>query len=209
MKYEKALLWLGLLLFSWWSVYTRYVDLHAFDLATNMTFRDLSLKQYDDTLAGVRTFPYQWRVLAFWLVKGVESITHLDPHAIDVVIKTLALSGSSALLLVFARTFVAPMSAVLTAVLYLLITAAAFASEGYAIYFTNDYLVMLGWFAGVVAVRRRAWLLAALATFVAAWAKETALLIVILVAFEAWRRRAPWSAVAMCAAAFVMSECGM
>jgi hypothetical protein len=198
------LLWLGLLFFAWWSVYTRYVDLHAFDLVTNMPFRDLSLKQYEDTIAGVRTFPYQWRVLAFWLVKAIETITHLDPHLIDVAIKTLALAGSTALLVSFAKTIVAPMSAVLTGVLYLLITAAAFASEGYAIYFTNDYLVMLGWFGGVVAVNRRAWFLAALATFFTAWAKETAVLIVILVAFEAWRRRAPWSALAMCAVAFVV-----
>ncbi|MDO8680308.1 MAG: hypothetical protein Q7R30_17455 [Acidobacteriota bacterium] len=48
MKYEKLLLWLGLLIFSWWSVYTRYVDLHGFDLVTNMPFRDLSLEQYED-----------------------------------------------------------------------------------------------------------------------------------------------------------------
>jgi dipeptidyl aminopeptidase/acylaminoacyl peptidase len=204
MKFEKLLLWLGLLIFSWWSVYTRYVDLHAFDLVTNMPFRDLSLKQYDETIAGVRTFPYQWRVLAFWLVKAIATITPLDPHAIDIAIKTLALAGSTALLVVFATTIVAPMSAVLTGVLYLLVTAAAFASEGYAIYFTNDYLVMLGWFAGVVCVRRQAWVLAALATFFTAWAKETALLIVILVAFEAWRRRAPWFALAMCAVAFVV-----
>ena len=33
-----------------------------------MPFRDLSMSQYDDTLAGTRTFPYQWRVLAFWMV---------------------------------------------------------------------------------------------------------------------------------------------
>ena len=33
-----------------------------------MPFRDLSMSQYNDTLAGTRTFPYQWRVLAFWMV---------------------------------------------------------------------------------------------------------------------------------------------
>ena len=42
----------GLLLFSGWSVYTRYFDLHAFDLVTSMPFRDLSMSQYNDTLAG-------------------------------------------------------------------------------------------------------------------------------------------------------------
>jgi dipeptidyl aminopeptidase/acylaminoacyl peptidase len=203
-KGQRVLLGLGLLLFSWWSVYTRYVDLHNFDLVTNMPFRDLSLKQYEETLAGVRTFPYQWRVLAFWLVNAIASVTPLDPHAIDVAIKTLALAGSSTLLFMFATTIAGPMGAVLATVMYLFVTAAAFASEGYAIYFTNDYLVMLGWFAGVVAVQRKAWFLAALATFVTAWAKETALLIVILAAFEAWRRRAPWSAVALCAVALAV-----
>lgn len=61
-----AALVLGLLPFSGWSVYTRYVDLHAFDLVTNMPFCDLSMQQYHDTLAGSRKFLYQWRVLGFW-----------------------------------------------------------------------------------------------------------------------------------------------
>ncbi len=40
---RRACCWSALLLFSGWSVYTRYVDLNAFDLVTNMPFRDLSL----------------------------------------------------------------------------------------------------------------------------------------------------------------------
>ena len=83
-------------------------------------------------------------------------------------------------------------------------TAAAFSSEGYAIYFTNDYLAVLSWFAGALAVRHRAWMLAALAAFAGAWAKETAVLIVFLVTFEALRKRAPWSAVILCAIAFAI-----
>jgi hypothetical protein len=43
----------GLLLFSGWSVYTRYVDLHSFDLVTQMPFRDLSMQQYNDTIAHI------------------------------------------------------------------------------------------------------------------------------------------------------------
>ena len=200
----KAGLLAGLLLFSGWSVYTRYVDLHAFDLVTNMPFRDLSLKQYEDTIAGVRTFPYQWRVLAFWLVKAIETVTHLDPHAIDVAIKTLALAASGALLYVFSATLVSPLGAVLAVVLYLFVTAAAFGSEGYAIYFTNDYLAILSWFAGAVALRKRMWWAAALAAFAGAWAKETAMLIVFLAGFEALRRRAPWSVVIICGIAFAI-----
>jgi len=145
----------GLLVFSGWSVYTRYVDLHNFDLVTNMSFRDLSMSQYNDTLAGVRKFPYQWRVLGFWIARAGTMIAPVDPHVIDVAVKTLSLAASAALLYMFSTTLVSPLGAVLSAVLYLFVTAAAFSSEGYAIYFTNDYLAILSWFAGVVALRRK------------------------------------------------------
>ena len=104
----------------------------------------------------------------------------------------------------FSTTLVSALGAVLAAVLYLFVTAAAFGSEGYAIYFTNDYLAMLSWFAGVVALRRKHWWLAALAAFAGAWAKETAMLIVFLAGFEALRRRAPWSAAIACGIAFAI-----
>ena len=194
----------ALLLFSGWSVYTRYFDLNSFDLVTNMPFRELSMQQYNDTLAGTRTFPYQWRVLGFWVAWAGASITGLDPHAIDVGVKTLSLAGAAALLYLFARTIVTELGAILCAVIYLFVTAAAFSSEGYAIYFTNDYLAVLSWFAGALAIRRRAWALAAIAAFAGAWAKETPLLIVLLVFFEAVRQRAPWSAVIACAIAFAI-----
>ena len=194
----------GLFLFSGWSVYTRYVDLHAFDLVTNMSFRDLSMSQYNDTLAGTRTFPYQWRVLAFWMVKAGTIVAPVDPHLIDVTIKTLALAASGALLYAFSTTLVSALGAVLVVVMYLFVTAAAFGSEGYAIYFTNDYLAIFSWFAGVVALRKRMWWAAALAAFAGAWAKETAMLIVLLAGFEALRKRAPWPAAVACGIAFAI-----
>jgi hypothetical protein len=200
----KASLFVGLLLFSGWSVYTRYVDLHAFDLVTRMPFAELSMQQYNDTLAGTRTFPYQWRVLAFWMVRAGTAVAPVDPHLIDVAIKTLSLAASTALLYIFATTLVAPVGAVLAAVVYLFVTAAAFASEGYAIYFTNDYLAILSWFAGVVALRKRMWWAAILAAFAGAWAKETAMLIVFLAGFEALRKRSPWWVVIACGIAFAI-----
>jgi hypothetical protein len=194
----------GLLLFSGWSVYTRYVDLHAFDLVTNMSFRDLSMSQYNDTIAGVRKFPYQWRVLAFWMVRAGTAIAPVDPHLIDVAIKTVALAASAALLYAFSTTIVSGLGAVLAAVMYLFVTAAAFGSEGYAIYFTNDYLAILSWFAGVVALRKRMWWAAVLAAFAGGWAKETAMLIVFLAGFEALRKRAPWWVAIACGVAFAI-----
>ena len=169
-----------------------------------MSFRDLSMSQYHDTIAGVRTFPYQWRVLAFWMVKAGTTIAPVDPHVIDVTIKTLALAASGLLLYMFSTTVVSTLGAVLAVVMYLFVTAAAFGSEGYAIYFTNDYLAILSWFAGVVALRKRMWWAAALAAFAGAWAKETAMLIVFLAGFEAMRKRAPWSAAIACGVAFAI-----
>lgn len=194
----------ALLLFSGWSVYTRYVDLHAFDLVTNMPFHDLSMQQYNDTLAGTRTFPYQWRVLGFWVARAGTLFVPVDPHVIDVGVKTVALAASAALLYMFATTLVSQLGAVLCAVTYLFVTAAAFSAEGYAIYFTNDYFAILSWFAGVVALRQRRWWLAALAAFGGAWAKETAMLIAFLAGFEALRKRAPWSAPIACGVAFAI-----
>jgi len=200
----KFWLLVGLLLFSGWSVYTRYVDLHSFDLVTNMPFHDLSMQQYTDTLAGTRKFPYQWRVLGFWVARAGTAIVPVDPHVIDVGVKTVALAASTALLYSFSTALVSPIGAVLCAVTYIFVTAAAFSSEGYAIYFTNDYLAVLSWFAGVVALRQRRWWLAALAAFAGAWAKETAMLIVFLAGFEALRKRAPWSAPIACGIAFAI-----
>ena len=65
-------------------------------------------------IAGTRTFPYQWRVLAFWMVHaGDRSIAPIDPHVIDVAIKTLALAASGALLYMFSTTLVSALGAVL------------------------------------------------------------------------------------------------
>lgn len=194
----------ALLIFSFWSVYTSYVTIHFFDLATSMPFRELSTLWYEKTLAGTQAFPYQWRMLAFVLVRAIANVTSFDPHLIDLALKTLALTGSAFLLHTFASSMLSRLGAVLATVTYLLVNAAAFAAEGYSIYFTNDYLAILCWFAGVVAVRRKAWAWAALAAFAGAWAKETTLLIVILVGFETLRKRAPWSALVMCTLAFAI-----
>jgi hypothetical protein len=200
----KAALLTGLFLFSGWSVYTRYVDLHAFDLVTNMPFRDLSMQQYNDTLAGTRAFPYQWRVLGFWVAKAGTLVAPVDPHVIDVGVKTLALAASTAMLFAFSATLTSALGAVLAAITYLFVTAAAFSSEGYAIYFTNDYLAILSFFAGVVALRKRIWWAAILAAFAGAWAKETAMLIAFLAGFEALRKRTPWWVAIACGAAFAI-----
>ena len=92
----RASLIIALLLFSGWSVYTRYFDLNAYDLATDRPFRQLSLEWYNATLDGTQRTPYQWRVLAYWMVKAGETVTGIDPHLIDAAIKTVSLAASAA-----------------------------------------------------------------------------------------------------------------
>ena len=130
MTTRNASLLIALVVFSFWSIYTSYVTIHFFDLATNMTFRELSTLWYGRTLEGTQPFPYQWRMLGFAVVRGIESITRLDPHLIDLVVKTLALAGSALLLFSFSSGMVGATAAVLATVSYLLVTAAAFAAEG-------------------------------------------------------------------------------
>ena len=143
-------------------------------------------------------------MLGFWIARAGTLVVPVDPHVIDIAVKTVSLAASAALLYMFSTTLVSGVGAVLAAVVYLFVTAAAFSSEGYAIYFTNDYLAILSWFAGVVALRRGKWWLAALAAFAGAWAKETAMLIVFLAGFEAIRKRGPWSAPIACGIAFAI-----
>ena len=52
----------------------------------------------NDTLAGVRTFPYQWRVLGFWIARAGTLVVPVDPHVIDIAVKTVSLAASAALL---------------------------------------------------------------------------------------------------------------
>src|SRR5207249_7654030 len=129
---------------------------------------------------------------------------HLDPHLVDVAVKTLSLALGAGLLFLFAGTVVDTMGAMLVTILYLLVTAAAFSSEGYAIYHSNDFLMMAGWCAIVWAARAGKWRTVVVATFLTAWAKETALLAIILVFLEAWRGRAPWAAWVATVAALVI-----
>jgi hypothetical protein len=138
------------------------------------------------------------------MVRAGTMVVPIDPHLIDAGIKTLALAASATLLYTFSATFTSALGSVLAVVMYLFVTAAAFGSEGYAIYFTNDYLAILSFFAGVVALLRGHWWLAALAAFAGAWAKETAMLIALLAGFEALRGRGPWSAAIACGIAFAI-----
>ncbi len=190
----------GVICFSLLTVYTQYVFLNTTDHVTGRPFRDLSLEDYHDTLAGRRTFPYQWRVAGAWIVRAGETITGADPHAIDVVVKVTSLAGSALLLLAFTARYASPTATLLAGALYFALTAAAHASQGYSIYYTNDFLLVLGWFAAVFFASRGRYVWVALAALLTAWAKETIVLVPILAALAWWQRRTTMLAVILCAA---------
>ncbi|MGH9385848.1 MAG: hypothetical protein ACRD2N_16340 [Vicinamibacterales bacterium] len=199
-------LMVGVICFSVLTVYTQYVFLHTTDHVSGRPFRDLSLEDYRDTLEGRRPFPYQWRVAGAWIARAGELATGLDPHAIDLVVKTGALAGSALFLLAFTARWASPIATLLAGALYFALTAAAYSSQGYSIYYTNDFLMVLGWFAAVYLASRGRYGLAAMAALLAAWAKETIVLVPMLAALAWWQGRASARAVWLCAAGVVIPE---
>jgi hypothetical protein len=204
MNATRGWLVISTLCFSALTVYAQYAFIDTTDGVTHRTFREESLAHYHEILEGRRPFPFQWRVLAPWLVRFAERTTSLDPHLVDVTLKSLALAGSTLVLIEFAASWTSPMGALLTGACYVLWTAIAFASEGYSIYLSNDYLLMAGWFAAVSLLGRARFGWAASVIFLTAFAKETIGLAPILVAFMWWRGRATWREWVTCAVAFLL-----
>jgi hypothetical protein len=196
-------IFLAIASFSAIAVYCTFVSLHTIDVDTGSVAATESLKLYREALAGVRDFPYQWRLLGVYLVYGGERLTGLPPHAIDVVIKTILLCASSTILFLFSRFYTSEIGAFCAVILYLLLTVAGF-TEQYAIYFTNDYAMIACWFGAVYLVRANRYVGAAVLTFAGAWAKETLLLVPVLMGFRYLRTRVGLGMVALTAAAFLV-----
>lgn len=200
----RRLLLIGVLSFSAMIVYTQYVFLQTTDHVTGRPFRDASLDQYHETLEGRRAYPFQWRVAGPWLVRAGEAATGLDPHQIDIIVKVLALAVSTLVLMAFTSRLSTPLAAVGGGALYLALTASAYSSEGYAIYYTNDFLMVMGWFLAVYFAAQDRFVAVALVTFLTAWAKETIVLAPILIALLWWRGKAPLRELVLCAVAFLI-----
>jgi hypothetical protein len=171
------------------AVYATSMSLHTIDIETGVAAADISQKEYHDVLAGTRGYPYQWRLLGTYMVYGGEQLTRLPPHTIDLALKTVLLWISATTLFLFGRRYASEGGAYAIVGLYLLLTIVGFTAEQYRIYFTNDYAMMACWFGAVYFVRAERYAAAAALTFVGAWAKETMLLVPVLVAFEALRSR--------------------
>jgi hypothetical protein len=185
------------------AVYCTYVSLHTIDVATGAVAATESLKQYRQALEGTRDFPYQWRLLGIYVVFAGERLTRLDPHTIDIVVKTALLCSSSSVLFLFSRFHASEVGALAAVAVYLLLTIAGFADQ-YTIYFTNDYAVIACWFAAVYCVATERFVEAAILTLVGSLAKETMLLVPVLLAVRWLRGGAPLWAVVLTAAAFLL-----
>jgi len=180
---------LTMLAFAIMTVYASAVSLHTIDVDTKIVAADFSLQQYRQVLAGERGFPYQWRVLGTYLVYAGERLTGLPPHTIDLVLKTVLLWASTLLLFLFSRWYTSETGAYAVAGYYLLLNVPAFTDEQYSIYFTNDYAMLVCWFAAVYLIRVERFAWAAVMTFIGAWAKETMLLVPVLLGLGAIRSR--------------------
>ena len=189
--------------FSILAVYVTYGSVHVMDMRTRTVYADESLHHYAQTLNGERAFPYQWRLLGVHMVRAGERLTGASPHAVDVATKAVLLWAASGLLLIFSRLYATPIGALCAVSMYFVLTVAGF-TEGYSIYFTNDYAMLVAWFAAVLLVRQQRFAAAAVVTFIGAWAKETMMLVPILVGIEWLRGRAPFNAVLWIGVAFVI-----
>jgi hypothetical protein len=185
------------------TVYCSYQSICMIEAATGAVVEHESLKQYREALAGVAEFPYRWRVLGIYLVRAGERATGASPHVVDVVLKTLLLFASSTILFVFSRQRVSEIGALCAVAFYQLTSAIGF-SDHYRIYFTNDYVMIACWFAAVYCVSTERYRTAALVTFVGAWAKETMLLVPLLVALRRLHGHARNRDVALALIAFLV-----
>lgn len=195
---------LAIAAFSAMTVYATAMSLHTVDVDSGVVAADMSIKEYREVVAGERGFPYQWRVLGAYLVYGGERLTGLPPHTIDLGLKTLLLWASTLALFLFSRWYTSEAGAYAVIGFYLLLTVPAFTDEQYRIYFTNDYAMLACWFGAVYMVRAEKYVAAALLTFVGAWAKETMLMVPVLLGFAAIRSRRISSALVLTSAAFVI-----
>jgi hypothetical protein len=200
----RLLLLMGVVSFSALTVYTQYVFLQTTDQITSRSFRDTSLDEYHQILDGRRPFPYQWRVAGPWLVRLGEVATGRDPHQIDVLVKVVALAASTLLLIAFTATLTTPLASITAGAISLVLTAAAYSSEGYSIYYTNDFIMVMGWYAAVYLASRGRYGWVATMTFLTAWVKETIILAPILVGLAWWQGRASARDWLLCTVAFLI-----
>jgi hypothetical protein len=185
-------------------IYCNSVAIGPLDAPLRATYRrDALAVDYRDALRGARDFPGQWRLLGIYLVYAGERLLGVDPYKVAVVVKVAFLAISAVLLFQFSRLYTTPSGSVAVLGIYFVLTMAAF-QDAYSIYYCNDYMMLAGWFAAVYLIRLGRYGEAALVTFVGAWAKETVMLVPILLGVMYVRKRVGLLPVALASAAFIV-----
>ncbi len=170
------------------AVYCNYVFIYHTNNVTGTAFVEASARMQAETLAGTRTFPYQWRILGSYLVHWGALATGLGIHTVDPILKTFFLFLSTLPLFHYARTQVRDMAAAGIVFLYLLLVVVGLAEE-YSIYNLNDIILWAGWHACVLAAFHRRYYLVAAAVLVVTLAREVTVLACLLVGLEFLRTR--------------------
>jgi len=186
------------------AVYATAWSLHTIDVDSGTVAAHVSVREYRDLLAGVRGFPYQWRVLGNYLVYAGELLTGVGPHPVDIVVKTVLLWISTTMLFLFSRWYTSEAGAFAVVGFYLLLTVVGFTDEQYRIYFTNDFVMLACWFGAVYAIRVERFGVAIALTFVGSWAKETMLLVPVLLGIQSLNDRRARVPCILAALAFVV-----
>jgi len=169
------------------TIYCNYVFLYTQNVTTGLAHRQASLNFYLKTLSGTEGFPYQWRILASYLVWLGQSFTGLDPNIIDAGLKVVFLFLAALFLYWFSRFYLPLGTAALIVFIFFIQTTVGL-SEGYTIYTTNDMAFCAGWFCCVYLAHQRRFLPLALIVLVITLAREVTILTVFLVLLS-WRRK--------------------
>jgi hypothetical protein len=119
-------------------------------------------------------------------------------------VKVAALAASTLLLIAFTAMLTTPLASITAGAIYFVLTAAAYSSEGYSIYYTNDFIMVMGWYAAVYLAARGRYGWVAAVTFLTAWAKETIVLAPLLMGLAWWQGRASARDWLLCTIAFLI-----
>jgi hypothetical protein len=185
------------------TIYCTYLSVYMIVVQRSYDVARESVQEYHRALGGTVEFPYQWRLLGTYLVRAGERLTGADPNAVAVVLEALLLFVSSTTLFVYSRRQASEVGSLCVVACYQLAVAIGF-SDPFRIYFINDYVMIACWFAAAYFVADGRYLPAALLTFAGAWAKETMLLVPLLVVLRRLHGHARNRDVALALAAFLV-----
>jgi hypothetical protein len=185
-------------------VYDNSVAIGPLDATTRAAYRQQALQEdYRDLLRGERPFPYQWRLLGVYVVYAGERLSGANPDTVALFVKSGLMAIAALVLFKFSELYTSLGGSIAVMGLYFVIAMAAF-QDAYPIYYCSDYAMVAAWFTAVYLIRLRRFAWAALVTFIGAWAKETLVLVPVLLGIMYLRKRVTIGPVLLATAAFLV-----